>query len=273
MLGHSRSPKPAHQRYLAGPARAGGGKRWARDGESSKGRTPWESGRRYRGTPVQTRPSMNTQDLRWMALGPTACRAARCTGHGYPLLSSKLYAGKAGGLGDHHPVAGHLGQDRGGGDREGRSITSDYPPGAPMAHEVPPAVHQHPVHRHVQPGQGSTSREPLGLGHPEAVTLRRAGVPHRPGQTPTGDPVEEGLPLRGLEELGVPDLVDPAIPGRHNRPHRDRPPPMLPCPPRPSRPPPPDPPPTSPAPPSTPGDGRRWTCATGVRWWSPPDPA
>src|SRR3972149_5437031 len=70
--------------------------------------------------------------------------------------------------------------------------------------------------------QGARSPQPLRPGHPELVAFIGAGVTHRPGGTPSGDAVEEGLALPPGEQLRVADLVHPPVPRDHCGPHGAR---------------------------------------------------
>ncbi len=80
-----------------------------------------------------------------------------------------------------------------------------------MADEVPLAVEDDGVGGEAEPGDGSSGRQLLGLGHSEPVTLLVAGVADGPGVAPVGHPLEQGLPLGFGQGLGVAELVDPPV--------------------------------------------------------------
>jgi hypothetical protein len=75
------------------------------------------------------------------------------------------------GLGPHDPVAGDLGQDRGGRDRQAGGVAPDDPAGPAPAHEIPVAVEQDPVGLDAQTVDGAPGRQLLRGRHPQLVAL------------------------------------------------------------------------------------------------------
>src|SRR6266508_2586863 len=138
------------------------------------------------------------------------------------LVEVEVVAGVAVGLRPHDAVAGHLGQDRCGGDGQAPGVALDEPGAPAAADEVPLAVEQDPVGLQPQPFDRPGRGQPLGRGHAEVVALLLAGVADGPRGAPRPDPVEERLALGLGEHLGVAHLVDPPVAGQHGGAHRQR---------------------------------------------------
>src|SRR5579885_2318099 len=88
------------------------------------------------------------------------------------------------GLGPHEPVARHLGQDRGGGDRQAGGVAPDDPGDLARADEVPAAVDQDDVGGHAQALDRPAGGQLLGRRHAQLVALLLAGVADRPRRAP-----------------------------------------------------------------------------------------
>ena len=166
---------------------------------------------------------MNTHVRRWIVVGPIPRRRDLVPGAGIALVELEVVAREVLGLDSHDPIAGHLGQDRGGGDGQAGGVALDDAGGVATAHEVPRAVDEHVVRLEVQPGDGSAGGQLLGRGHAQRVALEVAGVTDRPGHAPLGDPIEHGLALALGEHLGVADLVDATVARYHRGPDAERP--------------------------------------------------
>ena len=165
---------------------------------------------------------MNTQLRRWMADGPTPRSDAWCRGARVALVGVEPPPGVVLGLGPHDAVAGHLGQDRGRGDRQAAGVAptslSTMPP--PTKSHLPssstrsgarpmPARARRAARRWAALMPSSSHSSALACPTPQAV--------HHPAMRSNS----ASRPLGEL--LGVPHLVDPAVPRQHGGADRQRP--------------------------------------------------
>ena len=124
----------------------------------------------------------------------------------------------------HDPVAHHLGDDRGGGDREQVGVAVDHRLLAEVepGHGVDP-VDQHQVGLDAQAADRAPHRLEARAADVEAVDRTRAQdrPAERPG--PREDPGEDLVALVGFEQLAVGDAVPADVAVEHHRRRHHRP--------------------------------------------------
>ncbi len=110
--------------------------------------------------------------------------------------------------GHHFRVAGHLGEDRCGGDRRHPAVALDHRFGGTGEHRAPITVHQHRVHVNSQGFHRPHHGQMGGVVNVQTVDLVGLGAAQGPAQGALADGRGEPLPARRGELLGIRQAVD-----------------------------------------------------------------
>jgi len=120
-----------------------------------------------------------------------------------PLVLGEAIPGELRIVGHHQPVAVHLGNHRGGGDRDGAPVAAHEGALREAATGPPVAVHQDLLWRRLQAFQRLAHRPHGSLEYVEAVYVPGFNPGHGQGQGPFGDLGTEPLSRRRCQDLGV----------------------------------------------------------------------
>jgi len=140
-----------------------------------------------------------------------------------PFVALKVEGRIVLGFAPHDAISGDLGEHRRSRNRHGGRVAPDDRAGFSTPDKVPIAVNEDSVGLDPEPVDGSPSRQSLRGRHSQFIAFGVAGMPDRPGDAPTGYPVEQRLSFLLSQHLRVTDLVDAGVVRYHCRPDAERP--------------------------------------------------
>ena len=120
-----------------------------------------------------------------------------------PLVAGKAVSGEVLVQRDHQPVAGHFGDDAGGGDAQAMDVRLRERPLGQVDFRQSHVVHQERVHPSVQSAHGAGHRPPRGRHDPHLIHLGRGGPAHSHRLRHFQDARQEHSPPRRAQLLGV----------------------------------------------------------------------
>src|SRR5208282_849430 len=129
-------------------------------------------------------------------------------GRAVALVLREAVAGKTRVVLAHHPVAGHLGQDRGGRDTEALAVAADDRGLRMLKRRDPASVDQHvagSASQARQRAQARLARRPIDV---ESINLERLGYADSPGERARGYAIVQLFAPFRRELLGIVNALD-----------------------------------------------------------------